>query len=339
MGSKSVLPAPKRLLFFNHLLEMVHSGITVIEAIRNFETSDKALKSAANKVGNALTTGRGFYESLQGTGLIDGLTGSVLRSGERSGLLDEALEEVVTSLENQVQFQQQLKEALTMPCFNIVAATIAVLYLSMSVIPKVGNSLRSLGDLPEVSQMIFDTADTLASNWYVVVGGLVAVVVGIILAFRRKPAFMYRIPVIGDIFRYQLLAVVFNNLAVGYKSGTPIIECLAEMERILSGYGKERLRLVIRDMRRGSHLDIAMGKSPDLFPRDIISMVKTARISGNYDRLLNGVSKLCRNRAFSTAKKLGSMISPIVIMAVALVVAAMALAIYYPIADIGTNFK
>lgn len=336
---QKILPPQKRLAFFNHIYEMVSAGITIFDAIKNFETKDKALKKATREVGIALVSGRGFCDAIQNTGLADSLAMSVLRSGEKSGLIEDALGEIKKYLEKNVQLRGEVFAALAAPSFNILAALCATFYMSMSVMPKISSSLRSLGDLPELSETIFDIADKMAANWQFIIGGMVLVVVACGVTFHRKPAFLYKTPVIGDVLKYQFLSILFNALAVSHRAGSPIIDCLVETRKALTGYTKDRVAAVVRDMQRGAHIDIAIGKDPVLFPKDVVSMVKTARMSGNYERLLGGIAIMCQDRSLKTAKKTASIINPVVIMLVGGLVAVMAISIYYPIATLNVGIS
>lgn len=334
---QKLLPAQKRLAFFNHVYEMVSAGVTVFDAVRNFDTRDKALKEAVRKVRTGLASGFGFCDALQRTGLADNLAMSVLRSGERSGLIEDALGEIKKFLEKSVQLQKEVFSALASPCFNILAAMCASFYMSMSVMPKVAGSLRSLGDLPALSETIFDVADKMAANWQLIIGAMALSLVACGVAFYRKPPFLYRMPVIGDVLKYQFLSMLFNALAVSHRAGSPTIDCLVETRKALTGYTRDRMTAIVRDMQRGAHIDMALGKDPVLFPRDIVSIVKTARMSGSYERLLGGIAAMCQDRGLKTAKRTASIINPIVIMLVGGLVAVMAISIYYPIATLNVG--
>lgn len=334
---RKILPAQKRLAFFNHVYEMVSAGVTVSDAVRNFDTKDKALKGAVRKVRTALASGSGFCDALQGTGLADNLAMSVLRSGERSGLIGDALGEIRKFLEKSVQLRGEVFAALAAPGFNILAALCAAFYMSMNVMPKISASLRSLGDLPALSETIFGVANAMAANRQLIIGGMVLALVACGAAFYRKPPFLYKTPVIGDVLKYQFLSMLFNALAVSHRAGSPTIDCLVETRKALTGYTRERMTAIVRDMQRGAHIDMALGKDPVLFPKDVVSMVKTARMSGNYERLFSGIAAMCQDRSLKTAKRTASIVNPIVIMLVGGLVAVMAISIYYPIATLNVG--
>lgn len=336
---QKVLRQKDRMEFFRHVHEMVDSGLTTVDAVNNFTPESKDLKKAIGRVSMAMRKGVGFSEALTVAGLAAPLEKATLAAGERSGNLEAALSMIVRDLEENVEFMSNLKQSLTMPLMNVCAALGAVFYLALSVLPKVGNAFKDFGGLPPLSLKIFAAAELFGKYWYVPLIAMAGTVGALVYVWKTKPPFLYTLPVVGRVLNYFFLSVLFGGLSMSQRAGFSILDGLSEIEPSLVGFTKLKVRDIIKEMRRGAHLDMALGRIPAMFPRDIVGMVRTARVSGNYDRIIPSVAKLCRSRSYQLAKKIATMAEPAVIVIVACAVLVLALSIYYPIATVGTDFS
>lgn len=328
-----------RIAFFRHLNEMTRAGITIMDAITNFESGSPALKKAVARVSSDMRRGSGVSDAIKGTGLLNALCQATLAAGERAGSLDQTFDIIVSDMEEREQFIGELKSSLAMPAINLVAALGAAFYLALSVLPKVGSSFKNFGGLPDISLRIFSAAELFAQHWYVAPLTGAAVGVAIWRIWRSQPPFLFSVPLIGSILKYFFLSVLFGGLTMAQKAGFSTLESFVQMEGTLTGHARAKIKEVIRGMKQGQHLDVVLARDTKFFPKDIVGMVRTARISGSYERIVPSISKICRKRSFSTAKKIATYAEPATLMMVGAVVLVLALAVYFPIATVGTEFR
>jgi type IV pilus assembly protein PilC len=82
--------------FTNTLSMMYRSGVTVLDALRAGEmiAGNRVIASGIRRAGQQIADGRGLSESFQSLGLFPPLVIRMLRVGETTGALDEALDNV-----------------------------------------------------------------------------------------------------------------------------------------------------------------------------------------------------------------------------------------------------
>jgi type IV pilus assembly protein PilC len=108
--------------FTNTLAMMYRSGVTVLDALRAGEmvAGNRVIASGIHRAAQQIADGRGLSESFQSLALFPPLVIRMLRVGESTGALDEALEnvtyfynrEVLDSIENGLRVLEPMLTAI-----------------------------------------------------------------------------------------------------------------------------------------------------------------------------------------------------------------------------------
>jgi type II secretory pathway component PulF len=118
--------------------------------------------------------------------------------------------------------------------------------------------------------------------------------------------------------RLRTLALLTRQLFSLIKSGTPLTQGLASLERQMKD---PHWRAVLTDIRtkveRGSGLSAAMAAHRDCFDNIFVSMVAAGEASGQLPLLLDRLASLTRKRAHVIGTIRGAMIYPILLACVA----------------------
>ena len=104
----------------------------------------------------------------------------LVRAGEISGNLDGILERIASYLEKQAALRGKIKTALTYPVVVLVIALAVTYFLLTGIVPQFATILDQLGgDLPGITRVLIGISDFLRFQWYLLIGGIVAIAVGI----------------------------------------------------------------------------------------------------------------------------------------------------------------
>jgi type IV pilus assembly protein PilC len=105
---------------------MYSSGITVLECIRNAENvaGNRAIARAINEAGRQIADGGGISKSFGDTGLFPPLVVRMLRVGENTGALEEALDNVTYFYARDVSESVGRLQAMIMPAITLVLGSI-----------------------------------------------------------------------------------------------------------------------------------------------------------------------------------------------------------------------
>ena len=104
----------------------------------------------------------------------------MVRAGEESGTLDEALTTVGNQLQRSYELKKKIKGALIYPSI-IVVAIVGIGFLMMTeVVPTLSKTFTELGaDLPKATQAIINVSDFLVNYTLLVLLGVLGAVAGV----------------------------------------------------------------------------------------------------------------------------------------------------------------
>ncbi|MEN9726357.1 MAG: hypothetical protein RL434_723 [Pseudomonadota bacterium] len=111
---------------------MYTSGITVLECLRTGEevAGNRAIRRALREAGRRIADGGGISASFAATGLFPPLVIRMLRVGENTGALDEALENVTYFFTRDVRESVTRLQTLIMPVLTVVLGLIVLWIMS-----------------------------------------------------------------------------------------------------------------------------------------------------------------------------------------------------------------
>lgn len=159
----------------------------------------------------------------------------IIKSGELSGSLVNALEQARIYLESSNALKTKLK-AILLPNIGQFIAIMVMLFAGIIfVTPQIDNIYESFGltgRLPPATQAFSEFVQFLGSIWYVLVGVIVAAVVLLILYIRtmegrfKYDLFKYKVPVFGKLVLLIDLRKFLNSLKLNLANGMRLQEAL-----------------------------------------------------------------------------------------------------------------
>lgn len=144
-----------------------------------------------------------------------------------------------------------------------------------------------------------------------------------IVVIRARP----RLPSLEELFpsllsvRRSEVILFTRQLATFVRVGMPMIDGLRTLrEQSSSAAMKKALGEMITDLGTGTALSATMAKSPRIFSRLYVDMIRTAEISGNLDEVLRHLASYMSRDESAIRKIRGAMIYPAIVASLALVV-------------------
>lgn len=321
------------------LASMLRAGVPMMRGLRVVtDQSSPALHAAWAAVhteiesGEALSTAMQRRERVFGTVLV-----SLVRAGEASGTLDEALAQAATALERKAELRRKVRSALAYPIAVLALVAIVVLAMALFVVPVFREVYADLGGtLPLPTRVVLGASGFLATYLpFLAIGTAFA-----ISAFRRwqrterggmlVARTLFRVPVVGDLVRRTALARAARSLAVLSASGVPLLEAL-EIAGDVSGSAV--VRQVMRDaadgVRNGRTLSSELERSaviPPLFSQ----VVAVGEESGDLTEMLQLVGDVYESEVDSASQNFSAVVEPLLIAFLGVVVGGIVLSLYLP---------
>lgn len=328
------------IAFLLHVGSYVEAGVPLLSSLEDYRLPENAaVDGAIQDIRRRIEGGSTLSDSMEVyPTLFNKLHSSMVRAGEATGRLDDAIREVVKLVEWEEDFTGQVKQASTYPLIVLAIVGLVVLVVSTFALPVITKMLKELNVPLPLPTLIFIGLGEFAASW----GWLVALllIVGVV-SFRvalRKPDVrlwwdtqVLGLPLIGTLATKLALSRFATFFAAQYRAGIPIVQVLRECQSIT---GNARLGLCVRQIREGveagSRLAV-MAASVKYFPPLVIRMLAIGEEAGNLELTLGKVSTYFDAEVHAGIKRFFQLLEPLMMVVLAGVVLFVAISILLPI--------
>lgn len=334
--------SPEELvLFTRQLYALTKAGVPIIRALTGLAESsnNETLSLILQDISDQLVSGSDLASAFRHhPKLFSAIYISMIHIGESTGNLDHALIRLVEHLEMERETRKRVKSALRYPIMVVSAISIAMVVITMFVIPSFASVFTKLGaDLPFATLILIGISNFMQNWWHVLLGGL-------ILGFFSFNNFVktddgavwwdrvkLKIPLLGSIFERVALARFSRSFSMMLSAGVPILSTLS----IVAGsVGNRYIGRAITSMgsgvERGERLtNTAM--QTGLFTPLVLQMMSVGEETGAIDKLLDEVADFYEQEVDYELKQLADSIEPILLVFLGALVLLLALGVFLPV--------
>lgn len=330
-------------IFCRQFASVLTAGVTVVEALmmlgeqtenKTFSKAIRETREAVEKgetLGNAMRRNKKIYPAI----LIN-----MIDAGEASGNMDTAFNRMAVHFEKATRIKALVKKAMIYPIVLLLVALVAIILLSVVVVPKFTTMFDSMGaELPLITRLVAGFSDFLIQKWYIMVLVVLMVVVGIV-GFKRteqgKVFFGYlatKAPVFGKLNVKTASANMARTLCTLISSGLSISSAIEITSRSMSNILYRRaLEKARTEVEQGVPLSEPLKKS-GIFPPMVYHMTKIGEETGNTEGMLEKIAEYYEEEVEITTQSLTALMEPLIIVVMGGIVAVLVLAIYMPMID------
>ncbi|MBX3403616.1 MAG: type II secretion system F family protein [Phycisphaeraceae bacterium] len=263
-----------------------------------------------------------------------------VRAAERTGNLSKVLEHLSDMLERGQETRQMVRGALMYPACIVGALALALLFLVGFVVPRFAGMFEQRGlDLPAFTRALMLFGTSIQSYFWAYGLGVAGAVYGLRRAWASPrgrlviDSMLHRVPYLHRILVGLAVGRFSRVLGVSLASGLGLIEAL-ELSAGASGRPKliadaERMAAKVRN---GSRMSDALSDCPYL-PGFAKRMLAAGEQSAQLPKMCEVVARHYDRETTHLTKNIGTVIEPVLIVAIAGVVLVVALAIFLPMWD------
>jgi len=340
----ATVKAPDLILFTKQCRTLLRAGVPILTLLQVLEnqTQNPKLRNIAAIMARDIREGASLYTAFnKHPKVFSDLYCSMVRAGETSGALPEVLERLSYIIEHEHKIKSDIKSALQYPMTVLIALGIAFFVLLTFVIPKFVTIFKNAGlDLPLPTVICIWLNQFLIGYWYLSLGSLAAVIIGLNQYFKTdqgryiRDSLILKFPILGPLFLKSAMSRFASIFAILQSSGVPVLESL----RILSGtmgnaaIAKEFDR--IRDLVEEGRGISAPLRSAKYFTPIVVNMIAIGEESGNLDEMLREISIHYDDEVGYAVKKMSEALGPVLVVGLAAVVGFFAMAIFLPMWDL-----
>jgi type IV pilus assembly protein PilC len=278
----------------------------------------------------------------------------MVRSGEPSGRLDEAMDRIAYQVEKSDALRREVKSALMYPSLIFGFATIVLVAIVAFVIPVFAKIFEELAEehpeeaagLPAPTQFCVDLSNALTGYWFLIIPGLV---VTFFLFFKWKKTerghaswdrFTLKLPFkIGDVVQKVALARWSRTFAGAVSSGVPMLQAIKLTGETAGNIViEEAMDDVYASVKRGGSIAAPIAEN-DVFPPMVGHMVAVGEETGQLDQMLSKIADFYEAEVDAKVKALTSLLEPVMIVFVGGMVGFIVISMYLPMFSIYEHIR
>lgn len=336
-------------VFARQFATLVASGMPMLRSLYTLEdqTEDERLTGAIAGVRQDVEAGSSLADAMgRRPQIFDNLFRAMVRSGESSGRLDDALERVAFQLEKLDALKREIRSAVLYPAFVFGAAVLIMLAVVIFIVPVFADAFKEAvadqpgesAELPKLTQFMIGFSDFLKGYWFVWFPGLIGLTIGF---FQWKKTdrgraqwdrIKLRLPIhIGDIVQKAAVARWSRTFSGAIASGVPLLESIKLTGQTAGNYQVEKaMEEVYASVQSGGTLAHPIEEA-DVFPPMVGHMVNVGEESGQLEHMLSKVADFYETEVDTKVKMLTSLIEPAMIVVVGGMVGFIVIAMYLPL--------
>jgi len=339
-------------VFSRQFATLVASGMPMLRTLHTLEeqTQDDAIREAVAGVRADVEAGSTLEQAMERhPKVFDRLFRAMVRAGEQSGRLEEALDRVAFQVEKSDALRRQVKSAMMYPALVFGFAIVVLVAIVMFVIPVFANIFKELaeehpeegGGLPPPTALCVGISHLLTNYWFAILPGIA---ISFFLFFRWKKTdkgkeawdrFTLRLPFkIGDVIQKVALARWSRTFSGSVSSGVPMLQSIKLTGETAGNIVVERaMDDVYASVKRGGSLAGPIEQNP-IFPPMVGHMVAVGEETGQLEHMLSKIADFYEAEVDAKVKALTALIEPIMIVFVGGMVGFIVISMYLPLFSI-----
>ena len=334
--------------FTKQMATLLNSGIKLTESLSvlTLQISDARFRNAIVDVRDRVITGESFTDALKDYGdYFDVIYVSMVRVGEVTGSLGQSFLTIGNFMEKRQRVESKVMTAMIYPIVLVLFCIVAILVLTIKVIPKIGEQITRTGkELPWITERLMDFSYVMTSWWLLVV---IASIVAIVWALKRflrtsrgaymRDKLLLSLPMFGPLIKQRVVARFASTLSTLLGSGLAMAESLRVVSEVT---GNTIMKKAIQHSRErilaGADIATPLRDSGVIDPA-IAHMVAVGEKSGELETMLKSISDNLESSTDVVIERLSAAVEPVIIIIMAAIVGVIAYATILPILEVSSG--
>jgi type IV pilus assembly protein PilC len=335
--TKKKVPRKEIMHFSRQLGVFMKAGIPIMEALEVIEeeTTEKLMKKVIHQMIEDLRAGDTFAAAASShPEAFPNFYIGILESAELTGNLDTVLNQLADYIERDVEARSTLMSAMIYPSVTLVMSIVVVVVLAAFVMPRFVVFFKSLhAKLPLPTRMLLSGTAAFSQWWFIIVGALIASVVGFVV-MRRSPkgkmvldGIVLKLPVLGALVQAAVLERICRVLSSMIRAGVDLPQAMSVTADAANNSVYRRGMGTIREeMMEGQGLAVPLART-GLFPGAAQQMFRVGEETGTLDLQLETAALYYHRELEVRVKHFTSLFEPAVIIVMGVIVGFVAVAL------------
>ena len=317
------------LIFTQELGNLLDSGLPIDRAlyVLSEHSEKKALRAIIKEVyvdiqkGNTLSNAMGKHK------VFPRLYINMIKAGEAGGILDVVIKRLVVFLETSINFKKEIVSALIYPILLTAVGGMAVAVLMLYVIPNFSKIFSDMGQaLPLPTMLLIRASSLFADYWWVVLGGVLALIV-LIRGYARTAegknyidSLQLKLPVLNKLSMKFIIARFARTFGTLLQSGVPILEAIRVSRDVIDNdVISKKLCVLEEGVSKGKGISLPLRES-GVFPAIFNQMVAVGEEAGRLEETFLLIADRFEADTRNLIKRFVSLFEPALILLMGVVV-------------------
>ena len=336
--------------FTRQFASLVKANVPILRALSLIaqQTEHAVLRDVVSYLEKRVKDGKTLSEAMERyPRIFNNLYLGMVKSGEKSGTLDEVLCKLAEYREKEQEIKRKIQAAMVYPALMIIVGIATVFVMLTYFLPKLTGLFESMKQaLPLPTKILIGTSNFMAGNWYWFLIALIflMVIFGRVKSGSKKK-FLFDmvklyIPFMKRFITNAEIAKFSRTLGTLLKNGISVYESLRlATDTLDNDVLKERLEQARNEIiNQGAALSDSL-KKIGIFPKFAVSMIAVGEEGGKLEESLSEIANTYEKEVEQALKIMTALLEPLLILIVGAVVGFIVFAMLLPIFDIGMGPK
>jgi type IV pilus assembly protein PilC len=335
----------EKILFTKNLSGMLKAGLSLSRALQvlSRQSKNKYLKKIVETLSETIDKGGTFSDGLaKYPKVFSALFVSMVRAGEESGGMPNALTEIGINLEKSYALNKKVKSAMMYPSIILAAIVLIGILMFAYVVPVLTKTFKELGTtLPASTRLVIGLSDLIANHLILLLLGIVVLVFLGVMAFRLPKTkrmidwTVVRLPVIGTIVKEMNAARTTRTMASLLGSGVNIGRAISITKEVLQNvYYKKVMQDIETVIEKGAPMSSVFKAETKLYPIMVGEMIEVGEETGKLGSMLLDVAIFYEGEVDAKTKDLSTIIEPVLMIFIGAAVGFFAVSMLSPMYSI-----
>ncbi|MCM8789664.1 MAG: type II secretion system F family protein [Candidatus Omnitrophica bacterium] len=327
----------KLTVFTQKLYNLIKSRVELLSSLKILQQSgnDPTEKALLEDIIKSIKDGLPFSQCLaRFPQYFSPLYINIIRAGESSGQLKDALAQILSYLERLDNLKLKIRQALAYPIFMVIVGIVTIYVMLTFILPKLLGMFEDFQSaLPLPTRILLDTSGFLKQYWF---AGFFFILLAVFFFKKYANRIKFHLPLIRNIIHKQALANFSTSTSLLLKSGVTLLSALGIVAPVMgdAAYVK-KLELVADAIKDGDSFSNSLSKFK-VFPEFFIQMLRVGEEAGRLDSVLEDLAATYEQEIDSDLKIISSLLEPAIILILGLIIGGIVIAVLLPIFNINT---
>lgn len=338
----------KMFLFSNHLARLIKTGVPILKAIHLLAANEKdpGWKSVLDALESEIREGKTLSRAMEYyPGMFPPVYVSVVRAGEMSGSLREALARMAVYYKKKEEIASKIRRAMAYPAVLAAAGISSIFFIITFLVPRLEKVFAGIGhDLPMPTRFVIGLGAWMNRYWIFIVLAAVILIFFIPWFFGQKvrqshlDAMKLRIPFFGNFLVKIEFARFCRVLELCSANGLSFLTALGVA---IPAVGNVRIRQSLQECRssveKGSSFGAALKKY--VYFSDLTAhLISVGEESGKLEETLIEIADVYEQETDEFLIYSTTFLEPMMILFVGGIIAFIVMAVLLPVFEINAGF-